>query len=189
MGGGVSLDPRRGTSLLCLETYMGTKPFSEAESNAIRRFIKSKPAGTFDMYLAFHSYGEKIIYPWSYSNRKLDDWQDLDRVGRVIARAIHRSSNGKYKYRVGSTPSINYLASGGSDDWARGGAGIKWVFLMELPDRGFKGFCYHREKLFQLLNQYFKDFVQQYQKSIISVTRVTTIKRLFGDEFFDTSIL
>ena len=47
--GGVSLDPRRGTSLLCLETYMGTKPFSEAESNAIRRFIKSKPAGTFDV--------------------------------------------------------------------------------------------------------------------------------------------
>ena len=47
--GGVSLDPRRGTSLLCLETYMGSKPFSEAESNAIRNFIQSKPAGTFEV--------------------------------------------------------------------------------------------------------------------------------------------
>ena len=47
--GGVSLDPRRGTQLLCLETYMGAKPFSEAESTAIRRFIMSYPSGTFEV--------------------------------------------------------------------------------------------------------------------------------------------
>ena len=35
---------------------------------------------------------------------------------------------------MGTTPDINYFASGGSDDWARGEAGIKWVYLMELPD-------------------------------------------------------
>ncbi len=47
--GGVSLDPRRGTQLLCLETYMGAKPFSEAESTAIRRFIMGYPSGTFEV--------------------------------------------------------------------------------------------------------------------------------------------
>ena len=38
-------------------------------------------------------------------------------------------------YKVGSPPGIQYLATGGSDDWAKGVAGIKWVFLIELPDR------------------------------------------------------
>ena len=52
------------------------------------------------MYLSFHSYGQKIIYPWSYTSQKIHDWQDLDRVGRVMARAIHGSSNGKYFYKV-----------------------------------------------------------------------------------------
>ena len=35
---------------------------------------------------------------------------------------------------------MQYLANGGADDWARGEAGIKWVFLVELPDRGYHGF-------------------------------------------------
>ena len=30
---------------------------------------------------------------------------------------------------------IQYAASGGSDDWVRGVAGIKWVYLIELPDK------------------------------------------------------
>ena len=52
------------------------------------------------MYLALHSYGEKIIYPWSYTSKKVGDWKDLDRVGRVMSRAMKISSHGKYKYRV-----------------------------------------------------------------------------------------
>lgn len=88
---------------------------------------------------------------------------------------------------MGSTPSINYLASGGSDDWARGGAGIKWVFLMELPDRGFKGFLLPPREIIPVAKSVFQGFRSAISE--ISVTRVTTIKRLFGDEFFDTSIL
>ena len=47
--GTLSLDPRVGTKMLCLETYMGSKPFSEKESRAIRRFIMSQPSGTFEV--------------------------------------------------------------------------------------------------------------------------------------------
>ena len=60
--------------------------------------------------------------------------------------------------QVGSTPSINYLASGGSDDWARGGAGIKWVFLMELPDRGFKGFLLPPREIIPVAKSVFQGF-------------------------------
>ena len=34
----------------------------------------------------------------------------------------------------GTAADIQYAASGGSDDWVRGVAGIKWVYLVELPD-------------------------------------------------------
>ena len=61
------------------------------------------------MYLALHSYGEKIIYPWSYTSKKVEDWRELDRVGRVMARAMHKSSNGKYKYRVRFAKYITFI--------------------------------------------------------------------------------
>ena len=85
-----------------------------------------------------HSYGQKILYPWSYSNKQVHDWQDLQKMGKLMARAIERSSN--RNYIVGSSPVTQYLAAGGSDDWARGEMGIKWVFLIELPDKGTFGF-------------------------------------------------
>ncbi len=55
-----------------------------------------------------------------------------------MAHAIERVSD--FDYSVGSAPKTQYLASGGSDDWARGEMGIKWVFLMELPDKGSYAF-------------------------------------------------
>merc|ERR1711997_889686 len=65
-------------------------------------------------------------------------------------------SYGKYHYSVGATPDINYIASGGSDDWARGEAGIKWVFLMELPDKGFYGFLLPPRKIISAAKSVFQ---------------------------------
>ena len=55
-------------------------------------------------------------------------------MGHQMARAIEGVAHTPYS--VGSAPKTQYLASGGSDDWARGEMGIKWVFLLELPDKG-----------------------------------------------------
>ena len=49
-----------------------------------------------------------------------------------------------FSFQVGSAPNVQYIASGGSDDWAKGEVGIKWVYLMELPDRGYFGFLLPR---------------------------------------------
>ena len=59
-------------------------------------------------------------------------------------------------FKVGATPDINYIASGGSDDWARGEAGIKWVFLMELPDKGFYGFLLPPRKIISTAKSVFQ---------------------------------
>ena len=39
-------------------------------------------------------------------------------------------------FKVGPAAQVNYEASGASDDWAKGGAGIKYSYTIELPDTG-----------------------------------------------------
>jgi len=138
--GTVSLldNPQHGTGLPCLETYMGKGPFSEHETQAVRNFILAHPR-KFASYITFHSFGSKIMYPWSYANLKVKDWKELHNLGVHLAEGIFEASRGKDRYEVGTASSIQYTATGGSDDWARGVANIKYVYLIELPGKG-KGF-------------------------------------------------
>ena len=53
-------------------------------------------------YLALHSYGQKVIYPWSYTEKKVADWKQLQKMGEVMARAIHKKSDGGVQYTVRS---------------------------------------------------------------------------------------
>ena len=140
-------------------------------------------------YLAFHSFGNKILYPWGYTNNPTNDVEELRRFADVaksaistsfaqsrsfnwlfsedqisrydVAQVSHKankpeesqSSNtarnssrmiffgdvaqteGEYEYGQ----NIIYRATGNSYDWARGGAGIKYVLVFELPG-GVYGF-------------------------------------------------
>ena len=61
------------------------------------------------------------------------DRADLHRLGVIGANAM----GGNFK--VGPAAQVNYEASGASDDWAKGGAGIKYSYTIELPDTGRSG--------------------------------------------------
>ena len=54
----------------------------------------------------------------------------MDSLARVGARAMTN------KYKVGPAAQVNYVAAGASDDWAKGEAGIKYSYTVELPDTG-----------------------------------------------------
>ena len=75
-----------------------------------------------------------ILYPWGYERLDHADEYELERMGRIAARAMGRG------YTVGSAAKVLYPAAGGSDDWAKGGAGIKYSYTIELPDTGSYGF-------------------------------------------------
>ena len=109
------------------------------------------------MYLTFHSYGQYILYPWGYDKLDTRDWGDLKRVGDIAGKALKRLNG--VTYQIGSAAKMLYPASGenqiknldiklifflsppgGSDDWAKGGAGIKYSYTVELPDTGRHGF-------------------------------------------------
>lgn len=140
---GLLENPQHGTSLPCLETYMGDSAFSERETQAVRNFILAHPR-KFIGYVAFHSFGTKLMYPWSYANVKTHDWKELHNLAVHLAEGMFEASRGEDRYEVGTAGTIQYTATGGSDDWARGVADIKYVYLVELPGKG-QGFLLPRQ--------------------------------------------
>jgi murein tripeptide amidase MpaA len=121
----------------CKETYRGPHAFSEPETLAMKNFLLSENAD-FKLYLTFHSYGQYILYPWGYDKLDTRDFRDLKRVGDITGNALKKLNGASYQ--IGSAAKMLYPASGGSDDWAKGGAGIKFSYTVELPDTGRHGF-------------------------------------------------
>ncbi len=52
------------------------------------------------MYLSYHSYGEKIVYPWSYTAAPAPDWRELQGVAVHMADAMFRESSGRSRFKV-----------------------------------------------------------------------------------------
>ncbi|XP_072767309.1 LOW QUALITY PROTEIN: carboxypeptidase B [Anoplolepis gracilipes] len=130
----------KGTSKdICRDTYSGTKPFSEPETDAIRNFFEISSAN-FKAYLSFHSYGQYILYPWGYDKRLPPDYVELDKVGRTAATAMKKAGGAGSVYTVGNSASTLYPASGGSDDWAKALLKLKYTYTIELRDTGKYGF-------------------------------------------------
>ena len=44
-------------------------------------------------YLAFHSFGNKILYPWGHTSAKTEDWKDLRTFAKVAADAIEQNTH------------------------------------------------------------------------------------------------
>ena len=63
------------------------------------------------MHLAFHSYGQYMLYPWGHEAIDTADQRDLHAMGRIAALAMQRVNGGK-KYKVGSAAKMLYPASG-----------------------------------------------------------------------------
>lgn len=56
----------------------------------------------------------------------------------LLFQSITKSTG--VKYTVGSSATTLYPAAGGSDDWAKGIAGIKYAYTIEMGDTGRYGF-------------------------------------------------
>ncbi|CAH1395132.1 unnamed protein product [Nezara viridula] len=72
-----------------------------------------------------------IIYPWGFTDQLPADWEELDKCAKLAAEAMSKV-NGSI-YTVGPTTTTVGPGAGGSDDWAKGVARIKYVYTLELP--------------------------------------------------------
>ncbi|XP_063977415.1 carboxypeptidase B-like isoform X2 [Diachasmimorpha longicaudata] len=128
--GGASSDP-------CHETYEGPQAFSEPETKAMADYIMAN-RHNIKLYLTLHSYNQMWLVPWGHTHTKPTDYADLAKIARKAAKAIAKVHGTAYK--VGSSADLLYPTTGASDDWAKGVAGIKYSYTLELRDRGTYGF-------------------------------------------------
>jgi len=133
----------------CSEIFQGKAPFSEPESRSFRDFMLSPELyGKVDAYITLHTYSQMWIHPWNHEKSSFpNDVADLRSVGIQAVRALESVYGTKYKFGTGAD--ILYPSSGGSDDWAKDTAGVKYVYLLELRpgEQEWDGFILDRNQL------------------------------------------
>ncbi|MDH4035628.1 MAG: M14 family zinc carboxypeptidase, partial [candidate division Zixibacteria bacterium] len=95
------------------ETYRGTGPFSELETQALRDFVISRE---FVISLQYHAHGNLLLWSWSYN---LGEFTPDEPVFRAIFDSA-RAWNG---YTGGSD--ALYTVNGGANDWNYGEQTLK----------------------------------------------------------------
>ena len=118
------------------DTYRGTGPFSEPETQAIRDDVAANPNTA--IFFDVHCYSQLVLWPYGYDSTEPEGPAgEIHRnLGEGIAEAIE-SINGRI---FAPQPAHDlYLASGTSLDWAWDDAGV-YAFTYELRDTGEFGF-------------------------------------------------
>jgi hypothetical protein len=119
------------------DTYRGTAPFSEPETQAVRDFILAHPDTV--AHIDFHSYSQLILRPFGAEEAlPAAPFEDVHRlVGDTMAAEIFDVYGETYV----SQPSYElYLAAGDATDWVFGTAGVySWTIELR-PDSSFPGF-------------------------------------------------
>ncbi|CAG7717983.1 unnamed protein product [Allacma fusca] len=170
----------KGTSQnQCSQVYAGPSPASEPEVAHIQNYILARK-DSIKLFLTFHSYSQLLLLPWGYDTPRVPDHDDLLQVGnRALAklRAVYGT-----EYKAGDTAEILYPAAGGSHDWAKGVAGIKYSYCYELRDKGRYGFVLPADQIIPSCKETFQG-VKSMAEDIAAIYRLTP-RISNGDDLF-----
>lgn len=130
---------------------------SEAEVKAENDYM-SRFRGNVAMYVTVHSFGDMLLYPWSYqgSTGKIANWQTHETIGNLYANAI-RAVNGKSILVANSIEVFGYI-SGSSDDHMAGEQRAPISFTTELTRGGITGFDFPESGLEALVQETFHGY-------------------------------
>ncbi|CAD7080708.1 unnamed protein product [Hermetia illucens] len=119
----------------CSEVYSGRLPFSEAETEWVRRYLVNNQYRT-KLVIDVHSFGKYLFYPWGYQLGSAPTKATLHQIGQQVAKAIYKYRGTKYS--VGTASQLLYKAAGGLDDYAYGALGVPLSYTFELPGSSFR---------------------------------------------------
>ncbi|XP_001654128.2 carboxypeptidase B [Aedes aegypti] len=124
------------TSNACTNTFAGMEAATESETQAMMSLMDQyKSAMT--LYIAVHTHGEMILWPWGYDFVHCDNWEEHDNLGKVAQKAI--KDVGGNEWIVGNSADVLYRASGATDDYAFSN-GARLAYTIELTGGGLEGF-------------------------------------------------
>lgn len=138
----------------CSLLFRGPRAESEPEVQIISNLLRLNQ-NRIKLYLAVHSFGDYLLFPYGYDHDIYNaNTANLQAVGDRAARAIS-AVNPARSYIVGNSASALYPASGASDDFAAGGAGIDYAYTVELSGGGNTGFDLEPERIQGVANEIF----------------------------------
>lgn len=115
----------------CRYDFAGSSAASEIETQRLINFIKENLKNeNIKTYLALHSFSQLIMFPYGYTPKKVDNYNDLKEIGIKAVNTI-KSLTGSI-YKSGSIYETIYPSSGGSKDWAHGVEKIPITYTFEL---------------------------------------------------------
>ncbi|KAJ8893656.1 hypothetical protein PR048_006256 [Dryococelus australis] len=121
----------------CQEDFAGLRAFSEPETRAMSDYIMAN-RNNIKVYLTLHSYSQMWLVPWGYKDEKPRDYYDMYVLAEKGVKALEAVRG--IDYLLGTAAELMYTSAGGSDDWVKGAAGVKYSYSVELPDTGKYGF-------------------------------------------------
>jgi hypothetical protein len=108
-------------------TYRGTAPFSEPETQAYRDFVNSRH---FKTNLSYHTYSNVLIYPFGYEENLLTPDSVLYKEYAALLTKDNRYEFGTVNQTIG------YVANGGTFDWLYGEQTSKPKVISFSPEVG-----------------------------------------------------
>ncbi len=96
----------------CSETYRGTSPFSEPETQAVANFVEQH---TFPLAMNYHSYSNLLIYPFGYEYENNAPQEDVDIMVEYGEDMVQYNN-----YVLGTGPDLLYPVNGEACDWMYG---------------------------------------------------------------------
>jgi carboxypeptidase T len=112
------------------EAFRGNGPFSEPETDALRLFMQGHPPTGAIFY---HNYGQKILYPWEYTNEPAPDKTEMAAIAAEMNRRMASVSGRIY---ISGGMEILYPTNGGACDWVYGTFAAP-AFTIELPNASY----------------------------------------------------
>jgi hypothetical protein len=97
----------------CMDTYRGSAPGSEPETQALEKIFKEAP---MTVYFDVHSYTQLILSAWSYTKEDHPRKREFAALGSKIQAAVE-GKHGK-TYKLGPGAQTLYAASGTLADYA-----------------------------------------------------------------------
>ena len=104
------------------ETYRGTAPFSEPESQAIQQLAKEEQ---FKVVIDYHSFSDLVLWPWGYKATTPNE-PGLLALGKEMAKLTGYVGEAGYEL---------YITSGDSTDFHYGDMG-SWAYTIEIGSWG-----------------------------------------------------
>jgi carboxypeptidase A2 len=114
------------------ETYRGTAPFSEPETQVLRDFVLAHP--NIRTHNDIHSAAQLVLWPWGYTAAPCPDQPTFQAVGVHISQLIAAVHG--YNYTPGPVYTTIYPAAGVAVDWVYGATQVL-SFSYEMRGPGF----------------------------------------------------